>query len=259
MKIFAFLSLFFLALPVTVNAQEELLKFEHPLIDAGTMTEDDAPRTFTFVGKNVSKKILHITQVRTTCGCTSSYVRGDVMKPGDTCQVQITFTPNRYPGTINTGAYLYLKEVEGQPAVKLALTGKVLPGADQWARYPHKMGVLRLKQAKASITEVKPGTEPEARILCGNSGDKPLRISSLLLPPYARLTTEPEVIEPGDEADLVITIIADKIPATMPESFTFPVILEGLDARPSDRTIQVVVKVKKEKRKKVKKKKIPRQ
>ena len=44
--------------------------------------------------------------------------------------------------------------------------------------------------------------------------------------------------------NLVITIIADKIPATMPESFTFPVILEGLDARPSDRTIQVVVKVK---------------
>lgn len=44
MKIFAFLSLFFLALPVTMNAQEELLKFEHPLIDAGTMTEDDAPR-----------------------------------------------------------------------------------------------------------------------------------------------------------------------------------------------------------------------
>ena len=166
MKIFAFLLLFFLALPVTVNAQKELLKFEHPLIDAGTMTEDDAPRTFTFVGKNVSKKILHITQVRTTCGCTSSYVKGDVMKPGDTCQVQLTFTPNRYPGTINTGAYLYLKEVEGQPAVKLALTGKVLPGADQWARYPHKMGVLRLKQAKASITEVKPGTEPEARILC---------------------------------------------------------------------------------------------
>ena len=73
---------------------------------------------------------------------------------------------------------------------------------------------------------------------------EPLRISSLLLPPYARLTTEPEVIEPGDEADLVITIIADKIPATMSESFTFPVILEGLDARPSDRTIQVVVKVK---------------
>ena len=237
----AVLMAFLLALPTVVNAQKELLRFEHPLIDAGTMTEDDAPRTFTFVGKNVSKKVLHISQVRTTCGVTSSYVKGDVMKPGDTCQVQITFTPNRYPGTINTGAYLYLREVEGQPAVKLVLTGKVLPGADVWSRYPHKMGALRLKQAKANITEVKPGTEPSARILCGNSGEKALRISSLLLPPYARLTTEPEVIEPGDEADLVITILADKIPATMPETFTFPVILEGLDARPSDRTIQVSV------------------
>ena len=35
--------------------------------------------------------ILHITQVRTTCGCTSSYVKGDVMKPGDTCQVHKFF------------------------------------------------------------------------------------------------------------------------------------------------------------------------
>lgn len=75
MKIFAFLSAFFLTLPVTVNAQKELLKFEQPLIDAGTMTEDDAPRTFTFVGRNVSKKVLHISQVRTTCGCTRSFVR----------------------------------------------------------------------------------------------------------------------------------------------------------------------------------------
>ena len=244
MKIFAFIVSLLACLlvsPIEAKAQTELLRFEHPLIDAGTMTEDDAPRTYTFVGKNVSKKVLHITQVKTTCGCTTSFVKGDVMQPGDTCQVQLTFTPNRYPGTINTGAFLYLKEVEGRPAVKLALSGKVLPGADVWARYPYKMGALRLKQAKVRIDEVKAGTQPSARILCGNSGEKPLRITSLLLPPYARLTTEPEVLEAGDEADLVITIIADKIPAMMPQTFTFPVILEGLDARPSDRTIQVTV------------------
>lgn len=222
-------------------AQEELLKFDKPHIDAGTMTEDDAPRTYTFVGRNVSRKALHIAEVRTTCGCTSSFVKGNVMLPGDSCQVLITFSPNRYPGTINTGAFLYLKEVEGQPAVKLALTGRVLPGADVWARFPHKMGALRLKQSRLLIDEVQPGTEPSGRILCGNSGDKALRIRSLFLPPYARLTTEPEVIGPGEEADLVITILADKIPATMPQDFTFPVILEGLDARPSDRTLQVKV------------------
>ncbi len=220
---------------------QELLRFDHPLIDAGTMTEDDAPRTFTFVGKNVSQQVLHVKQVKTSCGCTKPNVIGDVLQPGDTCQVQLTFTPLNYPGTINTGAFLYLAEVEGQPAVKLVLSGRVLPSADTWYRFPHKMGALRLKQNKMSFEEVGADKQPSLRILCGNSGDKPLRITSLLLPPYAKLHTEPEVIEPGEEADLVVTILGDKIPAMAKETFSFPVILEGLDARPSDRTILVNV------------------
>lgn len=231
----------FVSSPSVTMAQNELLKFDRTLIDAGTMTEDDAPRTYIFTGRNVSRQTLHITQVKTTCGCTSSTVSIKELKPGAVFKVSITFTPNRYPGTINTGAFLYLRAAAGTPVAKLALTGKVLPGADVWARYPHKMGVLRLKQSKVSISEVKPGTQPSARILCGNSGNKALRISSLLLPPYARLSTEPEVLQPGDEADLVITILADKIPSTMPTTFSFPVVLEGLDVRPSDRTIQVSV------------------
>lgn len=231
----------FVSSPSVTMAQNELLKFDRTLIDAGTMTEDDAPRTYIFTGRNVSRQTLHITQVKTTCGCTSSTVSIKELKPGTVFKVSITFTPNRYPGTINTGAFLYLREAAGTPAAKLVLTGKVLPGADVWARYPHKMGALRLKQSKVSISDVKPGTQPSARILCGNSGNKALRISSLLLPPYARLSTEPEVLQPGDEADLVITILADKIPSTMPTTFSFPVVLEGLDVRPSDRTIQVSV------------------
>lgn len=231
----------FVSSPSVTMAQNELLKFDRTLIDAGTMTEDDAPRTYIFTGRNVSRQTLHITQVKTTCGCTSSTVSIKELKPGAVFKVSITFTPNRYPGTINTGAFLYLRAAAGTPVAKLALTGKVLPGADVWARYPHKMGALRLKQSKVSISEVKPGTQPSARILCGNSGNKALRISSLLLPSYARLSTEPEVLQPGDEADLVITILADKIPSTMPTTFSFPVVLEGLDVRPSDRTIQVSV------------------
>ena len=47
---------FLLTSPTRAWAQEELLKFDQPHIDAGTMTEDDAPRTYTFVGRNVSRK-----------------------------------------------------------------------------------------------------------------------------------------------------------------------------------------------------------
>ena len=60
--------------PSASMAQNGLLKFDRNVIDAGTMTEDDAPRTYTFTGRNVSRRTLHITQVKTTCGCTSSTV-----------------------------------------------------------------------------------------------------------------------------------------------------------------------------------------
>ena len=217
------------------------LKFDCQLIDAGTMTEDDAPRTYSFVARNVSGSVHEISRVQTTCGCTKCSVSKMKLQPGDSCKIQLTFTPNGYPGTIDTRAFVYLKDAGTEPVAKIGLRGMVLPSADIWYRFKYKMGALRLKQSKVTFSELKAGKKPEARILCGNSGKKPLRISSLVLPQYADVRTEPAVIQPGEEADLVITLVVDKIPPAMKPDFTFPIILEGIDAKPSDRTITVVV------------------
>lgn len=217
------------------------LKFDCQLIDAGTMTEDDAPRTYSFVARNVSDCVQEISRVQTTCGCTKYGVSKMKLQLGDSCKIQLTFTPNGYPGTIDTRAFVYLKDAGTEPVAKIGLRGMVLPSADIWYRFKYKMGDLRLKQSKVTFSELKAGKKPEARILCGNSGKKPLRISSLVLPQYADVKTEPAVIQPGEEADLVITLVVDKIPPAMKPDFTFPIILEGIDAKPSDRTITVVV------------------
>lgn len=223
------------------QAWAQQLKFDRQLIDAGTMTEDDAPRTYTFVARNVSGSVQEISRIQTTCGCTKWSVSKMKLQPGDSCKVQLTFTPNGYPGTIDTRAFVYLKDAGTEPVAKIGLRGMVLPSTDIWYRFKYKMGALRLKQSKVTFCELKAGKKPEARILCGNSGKKPLRISSLVLPHYAEVRTEPAVIQPGEEADLVITLVVDKIPPTMKPNFTFPIILEGVDAKPSDRTITVVV------------------
>ena len=224
----------------TVAAQGQL-RFDATVIDAGTMTEDDAPRHYRFVGRNVSGHALKVEKVSASCGCTRATVEPMEIAPEDSCVVSVTFSPNRYPGTIDSSVFVYLAGQPSAPAARLTLTGMVLPGADIWSRFPHKMGVLRLKQRKAAVEVVGHATRPSARILCGNSGNAPLRLSSLVLPPYARLSTEPAVVEPGAEADLVITVVADLIPATLPAVFTFPVIIEGVDGRPSDRTVHVTV------------------
>lgn len=236
-------TMIFIALSLMSMSQAwaQKLKFDQQLIDAGTMTEDDAPRTYSFVGRNVSGKMLEISRIQTTCGCTKSSVSQMRLQPGDSCKIELTFTPHGYPGTIDTRAFVYLKDSDREPVTKIGFRGMVLPSADVWYRFKYKMGDLRLKQAKVTFNEVTAGMKAEARILCGNSGKKPLKISSLVLPQYAQVKTEPEIIPAGDEADLVITLDVDKIPPMMKPNFTFPIILEGVDAKPSDRTIMVVV------------------
>ena len=79
------------------------------------------------------------------------------------------------------------------------------------------------------------------RIMCANSGTKPLKLTSRIRPPYAALHTIPAVIAPGDETDLIITIDVDKLPKTEGEIHT-SLIVEGVGGKPSERTLQIVIK-----------------
>lgn len=72
------------------------------------------------------------------------------------------------------------------------------------------------------------GATTSERILCGNGGNKPLRLSAELNPDFTVFRTEPEVIPLGGEADIVITVDVGKTPASHEGGITFPVIVKGL-------------------------------
>lgn len=227
--------------PALLKQAEQILRFDRTVLNIGTLTEDDAPQAYRFTYTNVSKEPVVLTRVRTTCGCATAKVRTGKILPGETQTITLTYHPKNHPGTIDANAFVYLSASDKNPVARLTLTGNVNPGADEWVRYPYTMGKLRLKQKQMMFQEVAAGNQPSERILCGNSGDKPLRLSAFTLPKFATFRTEPEVILPGDEADIVITIDASLIPSERGTSFTFPVLLEGVDARPSDRTLNVKV------------------
>lgn len=227
--------------PPLMQQAENILRFRETVLDVGTLTEDDAPQTYRFTYTNVSPEPVVITRVRTTCGCAVAEARTGKVMPGETQTIALTYHPRNHPGTVDTNAFVYLSTSDKTPVARLTLIGNVLPGTDEWARYPYTMGKLRLKQNRMTFREVRAGKQPSERILCGNSGDKPLRLSAFALPRFAGFRTEPEVIPPGAEADIVVTIDASLIPAARGTSFSFPILIEGIDARPTDRTLNVHV------------------
>lgn len=221
---------------------DEVLHFDKAEINVGHLSEDDAPVTYRFRFRNVSKAMVTLTKVSTSCGCTVATFSGSSVKPDEEGEIILNFNPNEQAGTLNKSAYVYTNLSQTQPTAKISLIGKVLPTKNQWVGYPVAMGnVLRLKRTTVSFTEMtNTGTRSE-RLVCVNSGNTPLKLSALMIPRYAKFRTEPPVIAPGAEADLIITIDGDLLPPTAKSEFRFSVIIDGINAAPSDRTIQVKV------------------
>lgn len=227
--------------PPLLKQAGQILRFDRTLLDVGTLTEDDAPKTYRFMCTNVSGKTLNVTRVRTTCGCMVADIQtGDIL-PEETKVIGLTYHPHNHPGTIDANAFVYLSLSDKSPVARLTLRGNVLPGVDEWARYPYIMGQLRLKQNRMEFKDMTSGKRSSERILCGNSGGRELRLSASGVPQFATFRTEPEVISPGGEADIVVTINASQIPMEKGSSFTFSIIIEGIDGSQSDRTLNIRV------------------
>lgn len=227
--------------PSLMEHADQILRFDRTLLDIGTLTEDDAPSTYRFMCTNVSGRTVNLARIKTSCGCLSAQVQTGNIQPDETREVLLTYHPKNHPGTIDADAYVYLSSSPQKPVARLRLKGNVLPEADEWGRYPYAMGALRLKQNRMEFREVTSGQRPSERILCGNSGDKALRLSASSIPEFATFRTEPEVIEPGNEADIVLTIDTSQIPADKGRSFTFSIIIEGVDGQPAERTLNIKV------------------
>lgn len=227
--------------PSLLKGAEKLLEFEQTVINLGEMTEDDAPVTVKFAFRNIGTKPVVITKIHTDCGCTAAHTDKLQIQPGEKGTISVTYMPKNHPGTIDANTFVYSSLSDKQPLAKLVLLGNVQPGGDEWSRYPYVMGKLRLKQNKVTFHVGAGGSGKQTeRILCGNSGTKDLKLSVMNLPQYATFKTEPEIIKPGQEADIVISIDASKITGKT-KSFKAPLILDGVTGRPSDRTLTLEV------------------
>lgn len=225
--------------PTVAPTAGHVLRVDTASYDLGTLSETDAPVSRTFVIYNISKRPVRISRVRTTCGCTAARFDTASIAPGGATRISLTYNPKNRPGTIDVDAFVYLAENDKHPMARLSLYGEIVD-SDVWSYLPYAMGTLRIKHREVNLTELPANGKPSIRIPCANSGNAPLRLSSRLLPPYASFRTEPEVIAPNEEADIIVTVDVAKLPKREGPQ-TFSVLIDGLNCRPSERTLHVVL------------------
>ena len=229
--------------PPLLKGGEAVLRFVSVKENIGILSEDDAPRIVHFSFRNVGDSTVTVTRVATTCGCTVARFSKSTILPGQEGSISLTYNPKNHPGTIDANAFVYSSLSEKSPIARLSLLGNVVPGKDEWSRFPFTMGVLRLKRIQLDFPELTSSAKPSERILCGNSGKTPLKLSAVILPPYMEFKTEPEIIQPGEEADIVVTIDGSKVPVRVGGQLKYSLLLDGVNGRPTDRQLKITLKL----------------
>lgn len=225
--------------PKLLKQADAILSFDTCRLSVDTLKEEDEPRTVSFHFRNCSQTPVRITRINTSCGCTGAIFSRKPLAPKEESTIQLTFHPKNRPGTVDADAWVYTDISDKAPVARLSLSGYV-QASDEWKHLPQSIGHLKL--SRRQIVFPNTGNTQQERIACANSDDQPMKLKALLHPSFITFHTEPAVLQPGQEGDLVITLDRQKLPSSASGEKIISLILDGVTGKPSERTIEVIIK-----------------
>jgi hypothetical protein len=97
--IISFVLLF--AYPIFGQQSEATISWEETTFDFGSINEEDGVQTATFTFSNTGNSPLFITNVRSSCGCTTPDWSKEPVQPGEKGYVKAAYNPRNRPGNFN--------------------------------------------------------------------------------------------------------------------------------------------------------------
>ncbi len=204
-------------------------------VSFGTIEEDCGSWHGKIRWRATQGKRLTITRIQSSCGCLAA--RWDKRKSTNATEgiVELEYRPKGHAGMVGQRLFVYTTLSDEHPTAIIKLSGNVEASVDPSGNYPFEMGVLRLRQRQVTL----PGTGGKAHIAVFNSGSQSLRIEHDrgLTIGGVEAFTEPRILEPGAEGDLVVRYAPQEGEVTPPLLH-----LSGVDVPPRARKIEIEIK-----------------
>ncbi len=211
---------------------EGALRAEHSTINIGTI-EDVASVTQSFRLTNTTTTTIAITEIRSTCSCLRVETKPRSIASGESINIVTRFNPEGRSGDFSLNIFVYTTLDTTLPTERLTLMGEVQCG-DDMSHLPIRMGELRLSRNSVMFDN---STRTE-RIAVANVGDRDITLSARSTVEGLMLHSEPEVLKPGNEGDIVISYS----PSMMTHDIETMLIIEGCSAKASERMIKITIK-----------------
>lgn len=187
----------------TTKAQE-VLSFNKHVHDFGVIPEDGNVVTATYIFTNISDSPLIITNIGTTCGCTTVHYPKTPIQPGKQDSIQVTYNPAGRPGVFNRTFSVFFNSKQ-KPFI-LRIKGTVMPGkARKHTGYVYVIGDLQLRNTLVRFNPLKPGvTRQQQSIKVINSGSSTLRVTFKSTDKRLSATLVPAELSPDGTGEIIV-------------------------------------------------------
>ncbi len=212
----------------TAAAQAPVLSFEVDEYDFGDIPELGGGVQYRFVYANTGDRPLVITDVKTTCGCTSPAWSKEPVAPGRKGYVDVSFDPRDRTGAF-TKSIIVSSNASGKPTT-LYISGNVIKRPQQVAsEYPFAMDDLRLKTLTVNIGKIPSNhtATGEIQVINPTGANIVLEPDSEHAISCVTIDPKPKILKPGERG-----VIRTKFNAQVSGLYAFvkldvPVLVNG--------------------------------
>ncbi len=183
-------------LATTMAGAQGIATWIETVHDFGTFPEEKNTVTCTMRVVNTGDSALAITRVQPNCGCTVAQYSHQVMQPGDTGSVTLTYNARHIPGQFEKKVLVY---TTGHPRkTVLTITGKVIGTPETVSEtYPFAVGPVRLNTGNLPLGEIYKGKATDAYISGYNTATDTMLVSLGKMPATISAHVVPDTVEPG--------------------------------------------------------------
>lgn len=205
----------------TVNSAIKWLETQHSF---GVINEADGRVSCSMRMVNISDSAIAITDVRTSCGCTSVNYPHQPIAPGDTAIFTVTYNPAGLPGDFIKDVNIRLSAEPRR--TRISIFGRVIATPTTVnQRFPLKAGSLGLKHSLMTFGKVERGTANTLYLHGYNAGDAPLAITvdDASTGLFAEVVTD--TVEPGANCIIAVKVDSNQCPNNWgPTDFSFRIL-----------------------------------
>jgi len=196
---------------LSANAQNKgpVISWAEMKYDFGNIKEADGPTTHKFIFTNTGNEPLVITNVRPSCGCTTSDYTKEPIMPNAKGYVSATYNPQGRPGPFNKS--ITITTNCNPETTTIRITGKVIEREKTLADlHPRKIGSLNLESNHVSFMKLKNTEVKTDSTSIANLTAEPMNITFANVPNHISIKAVPQTLKPNQKGKIVIEYDATK-------------------------------------------------